>query len=57
MANQKSISSRTRVCLPYVPLTAAVTLLAIAGAAGYQQLFSSFAPYDDEGYLMISLST
>ena len=30
-------------------------LLTIASMAGYQRLFSSFAPYDDEGYMMISL--
>ncbi len=33
-----------------------VCLLVIAaGFAGYQQIFSVFAPYDDEGYVMISL--
>jgi hypothetical protein len=33
-------------------------LLAVLGAvafAGYQRLYSSFAPYDDEGYIMLSL--
>ena len=33
----------------------AVILFCAAGFAGYQQLFSSFAPYDDEGYMMVSL--
>lgn len=40
----------------YAALVATALSLA-AGFAAYQQLFSTFAAYDDEGYLMISLSS
>ncbi|MCA9259975.1 MAG: hypothetical protein KDA61_12275, partial [Planctomycetales bacterium] len=35
----------------------AVVLVSAMGLAGYQQLFSTFAPYDDEGYVMLSLAS
>jgi hypothetical protein len=46
---------------PHVRSTLVATLLlavvGAAGFAGYQQLFSSFASYDDEGYVLISLQS
>ncbi|MFQ5679075.1 MAG: hypothetical protein ACE5HP_06420 [Gemmatimonadota bacterium] len=37
------------------PVAALLLLLAVASHAGYHQLFGSFAWWDDEGYLMVSL--
>lgn len=36
-------------------MAAALGLFIAAGFVGYQQLFSSFASYDDEGYVLLSL--
>jgi len=40
---------------PSVCIGLALLILVAAGIAGFQRLYSSFAPYDDEGYVMISL--
>lgn len=38
-------------------VAAVIVLLALAAFAGYQQIFSTFADYDDEGYVMVSLAS
>ena len=34
-----------------------IAIMIAAGFAGYQQIFSTFAEYDDEGYVMLSLAS
>ena len=52
-ASHPSTSPLRRYAVPM----AALLLLAATAAAAYLSLFSSFAPYDDEGYVMLSLKT
>ena len=49
--NDTQLSLKSR-CAVYLLWTA---LVGLAGFVGYQQIFSTFAEYDDEGYVMISL--
>ena len=48
------IDSKTKLLTRRWGWIAIAILLLMAAVAGYQQLYSSFAPYDDEGYLMVS---
>lgn len=49
--------ARTRTATLAVSLAAAGCLTVALGFAGYQQIFSTFAEYDDEGYVMLSLAS
>lgn len=55
LAGDASAPGRTTPRL--LRVAAAVVLIAAAGLFVYFRLYSSFAPYDDEGYIQLSLQT